>query len=97
MSRALASRDVEKQLNGTQAPSPSRSESQPGSRDSVADDVTVVEHAQREMDQVEAPGEPPFDKELENSPYLVRWDGPDDPENPKVSRDRFSTHYQMWS
>ncbi|KAG8857218.1 hypothetical protein FRB96_005893 [Tulasnella sp. 330] len=56
----------------------------PSARDSHADDVTVVDHAeQQEPDLVEAPGEPPFDKEKANSEFLVKWDGPNDPENPK--------------
>ncbi|KAG9024629.1 hypothetical protein FRB95_011265 [Tulasnella sp. JGI-2019a] len=53
-------------------------------RDSTADDITVVDHMEKqEPDLVEAPGEPPFPKSLANSEYLVKWDGPDDPENPK--------------
>lgn len=53
-------------------------------RDSVADDQTVVE-SPGGGDEVDAPGEPELDEKTENSQYLVKWDGPDDPENPKVS------------
>lgn len=35
-------------------------------------------------DAVDAPGEPRLDEKTEHSPYLVKWDGPNDPDNPKV-------------
>ncbi|KAG9027763.1 hypothetical protein FRB95_007395, partial [Tulasnella sp. JGI-2019a] len=67
--------DIEKQHTFTTALEPL------GQEDSTTDDITVIE--KRELDQVEAPGEPPFPEELAKSEYLVKWDGPDDPENPK--------------
>ncbi|KIO22265.1 hypothetical protein M407DRAFT_245224 [Tulasnella calospora MUT 4182] len=51
-------------------------------RDSVADDQTVVD-TPGSPDEVDAPGEPKLDEKTERSQYLVKWDGPDDPENPK--------------
>ncbi|KAG9051620.1 hypothetical protein FS837_000007 [Tulasnella sp. UAMH 9824] len=36
-----------------------------------------------EQDEVHTPREPNLSGSVEQSPYLVQWDGPDDPENPK--------------
>ncbi|KAG8938323.1 hypothetical protein FRC04_009078 [Tulasnella sp. 424] len=65
----------------------------PYNRSSLADDITVVEsngshvragrNESGEADLVDAPGEPKLDEKTEHSPFLVKWDGPDDPENPK--------------
>ncbi|KAG8938133.1 hypothetical protein FRC00_000561, partial [Tulasnella sp. 408] len=48
---------------------------------SAADDRTIVDDDKE--DEFEAPEEPKLSEKGEQSPYLVRWDGPDDPENPK--------------
>ncbi|KAG8904587.1 hypothetical protein FRB99_001505 [Tulasnella sp. 403] len=50
-------------------------------RDSMAEELTVVQSDSE--DNVDAPGEPKLDEKTEHSAYLVKWDGPDDPENPK--------------
>ncbi|KAG9033819.1 hypothetical protein FS837_002381 [Tulasnella sp. UAMH 9824] len=61
----------------------------PYNRSSIADELTVVEshgsrgNANAGGDLVDAPGEPKLDEKTEHSRYLVKWDGPDDPENPK--------------
>lgn len=63
----------------------------PYNRSSIADELTVVEsHGSRgnaanaDGDLVDAPGEPKLDEKTERNRYIVKWDGPDDPENPKV-------------
>ncbi|KAG8933240.1 hypothetical protein FRC01_010229 [Tulasnella sp. 417] len=48
---------------------------------SAADDKTIVDDDGQ--NEVDAPGEPKLSEKVEQSLYLVRWDGPDDPENPK--------------
>lgn len=53
----------------------------PTSGHASADDRTIVDGDMK--DEVDAPGEPKLSEKVEQSPYLVRWDGPDDPENPK--------------
>ncbi|KAG8969210.1 hypothetical protein FRC05_001174 [Tulasnella sp. 425] len=58
-------------------------------RSSLADELTVVEsngshrNENGDADLVDAPGEPKLDEKTEHNPFLVKWDGPDDPENPK--------------
>ena len=58
-------------------------------RISVADDHTMVHSdsgdTRTELDLVISPDEPHEETEKDlQSIYLVKWDGPDDPENPKV-------------
>ncbi|KAG8938324.1 hypothetical protein FRC04_009079, partial [Tulasnella sp. 424] len=61
----------------------------PYNRSSFADELTVVEsngshrNENGDADLVDAPGEPKLDEKTEHNPFLVKWDGPDDPENPK--------------
>lgn len=57
-------------------------------RASVADEATVVQGSDSD-DAIDAPGEERIPEKQEHSPYLVKWDGPDDPENPKVSQPAF--------
>lgn len=51
----------------------------------MADELTIVETGSVDHDEIDAPGEQHLSEKEEHSPYLVRWDGPNDPENPKVS------------
>ncbi|KAG8891926.1 hypothetical protein FRC00_012905, partial [Tulasnella sp. 408] len=51
---------------------------------SVADDKTIGDDDKQ--DKFSTPGEPNLSGSFEQNPYLVRWDGPDDPENPKQLR-----------
>ncbi|KAG9051619.1 hypothetical protein FS837_000006 [Tulasnella sp. UAMH 9824] len=48
---------------------------------SIADDKTIGDDDKQVG--VDTPGKPNLSKIVEQSPYLVQWDGPDDPENPK--------------
>lgn len=60
---------------------------------------TVVDDAkpngdQGAVDQVVAPGEetPQEVQQEKSDPFLVQWDGPDDPDNPKVSIFHIGVH-----
>ncbi|KAG8918132.1 hypothetical protein FRC00_012819, partial [Tulasnella sp. 408] len=47
----------------------------------TADDKTIGDDDKQ--DEADTPGEPKLSGSVEQNPYLVQWDGPDDPENPK--------------
>ncbi|KAG8929741.1 hypothetical protein FRC02_005130 [Tulasnella sp. 418] len=66
--------DLEKQQDSASTP-----------RMSIADDNTMVHVDSGDaLDQVVSPDEPREETEKDlHSMYLVKWDGPDDPENPK--------------
>lgn len=72
-------------------------------RESLGDELTVVSQDE-DQNETDAPGEPHLDQKTEHSSYLVRWDGPDDPENPKARSLRRHwhclltfRHIQNWS
>ena len=61
----------------------------------VVDDTKPRRNDQGAVDQVVAPGEetPQEVQQEKGDPFLVQWDGPDDPDNPKVSIiPSFSSH-----